>query len=139
MKYISSPKLILLVPAFWAALFDMTITTLYQPKEYWNGNLNIVNEANPIGAFAMKYHISGFFIICFLWLLLIWIIGLRLDNKKLLIFTLFVLMCHTWGGSSWILNQFGFVFVILYILLNSTLFNYCLEKYNSKINSKIES
>lgn len=128
---------IMLIPAFWAAIFDMTITVIYQPREYWNGNLNIANEANPIGAFAMKHHISGFFIICLLWLLLIFFIGSKLKGKNLFTFTLFVVMCHTWGGSSWIMNQFGFIFVMIYIFLNSILFNYCLEIYNSKNNKHI--
>lgn len=125
-------KFIMLIPAFWAALFDMTITVIYQPNEYWNGNLNIANEANPIGAFAMKYHVLGFFAISLAWLFLIGLIGSLLPKKGLVFFTLFVLLCHTWGGSSWIMNHFGFWFVMFYIFLNSFLFLYAQETYNSK-------
>lgn len=125
-------KFIMLIPAFWAALFDMTITVIYQPNEYWKGNLNIANEANPIGAFAMKHHVLGFFIVSFLWLLIIGLVGAFLPKKTTVFFTLFVLLCHTWGGSSWIMNNFGFWFVMLYMLTNSFLFLYCQNYYTSK-------
>ena len=125
-------KLVMLLPAFWAALFDMTITVVYQPNEYWNGNLNVANEANPIGAFAMKHHVLGFFIVCLFWLFIIGIVGSFLNKKNLPLFTLFVLICHTWGGSSWIMNHFGFELVMIYIFLNSLFFIKIQKYYNSK-------
>lgn len=123
-------NLIMLIPAFWAALFDITITIIYQPKEYWKGNLKIANEANPIGAFAMQNHVSGIFIISSLWLILIGLIGIFLTKKQVPYFSLFVMLCHTWGGSSWVMNHFVFPFVMLYIAINTTLF--------LKIQEKIE-
>ncbi|MDD3723522.1 MAG: hypothetical protein PHW92_13735 [Lutibacter sp.] len=47
-------KLLALIPVLWASFFDITITIIHQPKEYWNGNLTAANEANPIGNFMMK-------------------------------------------------------------------------------------
>ena len=46
-------KLLALIPALWASLFDTVITIVHQPKEYWNGNLNVGNEANDIGNFMI--------------------------------------------------------------------------------------
>jgi hypothetical protein len=51
-------KLLALIPALWASLFDAVVTIVHQPKEYWAGNLNIANEANGIGNFMMKQHVS---------------------------------------------------------------------------------
>jgi hypothetical protein len=56
-------KLFFLVPALWTSLFDVAITIIHQPKEYWNGDLTKANEGNPIGALFMGIHIAGLFII----------------------------------------------------------------------------
>ena len=57
-------KLLALVPALWASLFDIIITIKGQSEEYWGGNLNMANEGNPIGNFMMKHHVSGIFVVC---------------------------------------------------------------------------
>ncbi len=115
-------KLLSIIPAIWASFFDILITTIYQPTEYWNGNLDLANEANPIGAFAMKNHVSGFFVMSILWLNLIAILGYYLPKKISSIFLLFTLIAHSWGGASWILSHFGFWFVMLFFLFNSVLY-----------------
>ena len=115
-------KLLALIPALWAGLFDSTITIVHQPKEYWNGNLNTANEANTIGNFMMKQHVSGIFIVCGIWLILIGIIGYYLPKKYSRIFLLFVLIAHSFGASTWLSNHYGFWTAIIFILFNSILF-----------------
>ena len=82
--------------------FDIIITIIHQPVEYWNGNLNLANEANPMGDFMMKNHISGIFIISLLWILIIGLLGYYLPRKISRVFLLFVLIVHSWGASTWI-------------------------------------
>ena len=125
-------KLLALIPALWASLFDITITIVHQPKEYWNGNLNMANEGNPIGNFMMKNHVSGIFIISILWLILIGVLGFYLPRKISKIFLLFVLMVHSYGASTWISNHYGFWSIILFILFNSILFYIIDDKINKK-------
>ena len=125
-------KLLALIPALWASLFDITITIVHQPKEYWNGNLNMANEGNPIGNFMMKNHVSGIFIISILWLILIGVLGFYLPRKISKIFLLFVLMVHSYGASTWISNLYGFWYIILFILFNSILFYIIDDKINKK-------
>ncbi len=48
-------KLLSLIPALWACLCDTIITIAGQSKEYWDGNLNMANEGNPIGNFMMRH------------------------------------------------------------------------------------
>ena len=74
-------KLLLLVPALWASFIDIFVTIFYQPAEYWNGNLAKADEANPFGGFLMHQHVSGIFIICGLWLVLIGVLGFYLPKK----------------------------------------------------------
>ncbi|MFA5298041.1 MAG: hypothetical protein WC389_07515 [Lutibacter sp.] len=115
-------KLLALIPALWASLFDITLTIVHQSKEYWSGNLNMTNERNPIGNFMMKNHVSGIFIISIFWLILIGVVGYYLPRKISRIFLLFVLMIHSYGASTWILPNYGFWFVVVFILFNSILF-----------------
>ena len=115
-------KLILMIPAFWACLFDISITIAHQSAEYWSGDLASVNEANPIGSFFMTNHVSGIFVISFLWLVLIGLLGYYLPRKVSRIFLLFVFMVHSVGASTWLLQNYGFWYVIVFVLINAVLF-----------------
>jgi len=115
-------KLLAIIPAIWASIFDIVITTIYQPTEYWNGNLNLANEANPIGAFVMKNHVSGLFVVSILWLILIAILGYYLPKKISRVFLLFIFIVHSSAGSFWISMHLGFWFTMIYLLLNTVLY-----------------
>jgi len=114
--------LLILVPALWACLFDLIVTIINQPNAYWKGNLQMVREGNPLIGVLMKHHILGILIFVFLWLLTIGIIGYYLPSKLLRMFSLFVLVIHTYGASSWLAESFGFWPVVNFVLLNSILF-----------------
>ncbi|PKQ61971.1 hypothetical protein BZG02_13605 [Labilibaculum filiforme] len=116
-------KLVAVIPAVWVCLFDVIITLVYQPAEYWSGDLSLANEANPIGAFVMKYHTSGLFILSALWLGLIVLLGYYLPKKWASIFLLFVFIAHCFGGASWVNIHFGFWAVMLFFLFNSILYH----------------
>ena len=115
-------RLILISPAFFAALLDILITIYFQPKEYWNGNLKLHNEANPIGSYAMNESIYGLFIIAALWLIIILIIGIKKKKNWISPISLFILICHTLGGCSWIMINFGFQYQFILIGFNTFMF-----------------
>lgn len=127
-------KILALIPALWASLFDITITIVHQSKDYWNGNLDMANEGNPIGNFMMKNHVSGIFVISFFWLIVIGVLGYYLPKKISKIVLLFVLIAHSWGASTWISMHYGFWYVILFIGFNAILF----YKIEDLINKKLE-
>ena len=115
-------RLIQIFPAFFAAMFDILVTIYFQPQEYWNGNLKNHNEANPIGSFAMNESIYGIFIISVLWLIIILLMGIFLPKKWISYTSLFILICHTLGGCSWIMINFGFQYQFILIGFNTFLF-----------------
>ena len=115
-------RLILIIPALWASLFDIVITITHQRKEYWQGDLNQANEGNPIGAFFMSKHTSGIFTISIFWVILVVILGYFLPRKISRVFLLFTLIAHSFGGSTWLSNNYGFWSAILFIIFNSILF-----------------
>lgn len=115
-------KLLSLVPALWASIFDISITVIHQSKEYWNGDLTKANEANPIGAFFMKNHIAGLFVISGFWVIAIGLLGYFLPRQIRKVFLLFCLMAHSFGASTWLSNRHGFWYVITFILFNSILY-----------------
>jgi len=117
-------KLLLLVPALWTSIFDITITVIHQSKEYWNGDLTKANERNPIGAFFMRNHVSGLFIISGLWIIAIGLLGYFLPRKTRKIFLLFCVIAHSFGASTWLSSRYGFWYVVMFILFNSIL--YCI-------------
>jgi len=127
-------KLIVLIPALWASLFDVVITIVHQSKDYWNGNLEMANEGNPIGNFIMKNHVLGIFVISFFWLIVIGVLGYYLPKKYSRIFLLFVLMVHSLGASTWIIPNYGFWTAIILILFNAILF----YKIEDLINKELE-
>lgn len=127
-------KILALIPAFWASLFDVVITIVHQSKDYWNGNLEMANEGNPIGNFMMKNHVTGIFVISFFWLFVIGILGYYLPKKYSRTFLLFVLIAHSFGASSWLSDNYGFWSAIIFIGFNAILF-YIIEDL---INKKLE-
>jgi len=127
-------KLLLLIPALWTSLFDITITTVHQPKEYWNGNLKKANEGNPIGAIFMENHVYGLFFISIIWILIIGLFGYYLPRKVSRIFLLFCIIAHSFGASSWLSNIYGFWVAMIFILFNSMLYFIIEDKaYSAKI------
>jgi len=126
-----SHKLLLLIPALWASIFDILITTYFQNPDYWKGDLSKATEGNPIGAWFMSQHVSGLFIISVFWIILIGVLGYYLPAKLRKIFLLFCVIAHSYGGSSWLTVFSGFWSLIVFIFFNTVL--YCLiEDYVNK-------
>ncbi len=122
MKQVDKYRFLPVIPTLWASLFDIGMTIFGQPSEYWNGNLNIANEKNPIGSFFMTNHISGIFIISGIWIILILILGYYLPKRISRIFLLFVLIAHSWGASSWMPKEYFFIGALSLFLFNSILY-----------------
>ena len=132
-------NLIMLIPAFWSCVFDFLITIFNQPSEYWNGNLETYIEGNPIVAYLMRNNTSGIFIFVIVWLSLIGIIGYFLPPKLLRIFSLFVVIAHTWGASAWVEYCFGFWFVLILVLLNAIIFIFVQDFYFNRITKSLKT
>jgi len=82
----------------------------------------MANEANPIGGVLMKSHVSGIFLISFIWLIVIGLISYFIPPKYLKTFVLFILLAHTWSASSWLSPYYGFWSAIIFIAFNAILF-----------------
>ncbi|WP_296622134.1 hypothetical protein [Marivirga sp.] len=125
-------KLLLLIPALWASIFDIFITTFFQNPDYWKGDLSKRREGNPIGDWFMSQHVSGLFIISAIWVILIGVLGYYLPAKLRKIFLLFCLMAHSYGASTWLDVFFGFWSVIVFIFLNTVLYSLIEDYVNKK-------
>ena len=120
-QIIKNKKLInkstILFPGICACIFDLLITIIQQPAEYWKGDLEMANEGNPIISILMKNNVAGIFVFTFLWLFLIAIIVYFLPLKFLKPFSLFVLISHSWGASSWLVLKYSFWHAIIFVLI----------------------
>ncbi len=117
-------KLLSIIPAWWASLFDIIVTIVHQPDEYWSGDLTTANEGNPFGKWMMGNHVSGIFVISAFWLLMIGLLGYYLPRVLSKIFLVFVLTIHGWGAATWIGPRYGFWAVVTLFLLNAILFGW---------------
>jgi hypothetical protein len=124
--------LIILTPGFLALFVDLLFTIKGQPTAYWQGNLQMVREGNPLVEFFMKSSLLGIYVFVVLWLLVIVLIGYYLPSKSLRVFALFILIAHTYGASSWLIECFNFWTVITYVLLNSIIFIELNDTYSLK-------
>jgi magnesium-transporting ATPase (P-type) len=115
-------KLIILIPTIIVCIVDLIITTIYQYPEYWNNDLSVANEGNPVLYFAMSNHVAGLFIATFLWLLLISCICFFVPKIVTKFIALAVLIGNTWGISSWISGDYKFWLIMLLIIVNSLMF-----------------
>lgn len=115
-------KLLLLIPALWTSLFDILITIIHQPAEYWNGDLTKANEGNPIGALFMTTHMAGLFVISALWLILICVLGYFLPRRLGRVFLLFCVIAHSFAASTWLSSRYGFWYAMVFIMFNSVLY-----------------
>lgn len=95
----------------------------------------MANEANMIGNFMMKNHVSGIFVISILWIILIIVLGYYLPRKISRIFLLFVLIAHSWGASTWLSMKYGDLVVYIFILFNTVLFYIINDKIFKKSKS----
>lgn len=127
-------KLLALIPPLWASIFDIAITIVHQPAEYWSGELTQANEGNPIGSFFMSNHISGIFIISIVWIGIVIALGCFLPRKIGRIFLLFVVIAHSFGASTWLSNRYSFWYAMIFILFNCILFYVIDDKIQSKNN-----
>ena len=127
-------KLFLLIPALWASVFDIFITSFWQDPAYWKGDLSKAKETNPIGAWFMSQHVSGLFVISAIWIILIGVLGYYLKGKLQKIFLLFVLIAHSFGASTWLANRYPFWIPITFIFFNTVLY-VLIEDFVSKKDS----
>ncbi len=131
-------KLLLLIPALWASIFDIFITSFWQDPEYWKGDLSKAKESNPIGEWFMSQHVSGLFVISIIWIILIGVLGYYLPAKLRKVFLLFVLIAHSFGASTWLARYHEFWSAIIFILLNSVLYVLIEDYVNSKEAGRVE-
>jgi len=125
-------KLLMLIPALWASIFDIFITTFFQNPDYWKGDLSKATEGNPIGAWFMSQHVSGLYIISAFWIALIGVLGYYLPRKLSKTFLLFCLIAHSYGASTWLSKFTGFWSLIVFILFNTILYVVLDESINRK-------
>ena len=125
-------KLLLLIPALWASIFDIFITSFWQDPEYWKGDLSKAKESNPIGAWFMSQHVSGLFVISAIWIVLIAILGYYLKGMLRKIFLLFVVIAHSFGASTWLSRFHSFRSAIIFIFFNTVLYVLVEDYVNKK-------
>jgi hypothetical protein len=110
------------IPPILACCLDFIVTVIGQSPDYWTGDLSAANEANPVGAAFMSYHVSGLFVLTALWLALIFGLSYIVPAKFYKFFTLAVVMGHTVGAASWMKGADGPVKALAIVIFNALIY-----------------
>jgi len=81
------------------ALADAVLTILGQPQTYWR--YGIVNEASP-AYYVLQFSPYAFIAAVVVWLIIWYIIFLKLSRGIALYLSLFFIAAHAWGSTSWV-------------------------------------
>ena len=110
-------NLLMIIPTFAVALFDMAITITHQPNQYWEGNLLATREGNPVAVAFMNEHVLGFFVLSAIWLSIIFLLGYFLPRKVSHFFLFVVFVLHCSAASTWVLSLGGFWLFVVFTIV----------------------
>jgi hypothetical protein len=114
-------------------IFDIALTLIGQPEQYWQGNYQAVNEANPISHWFLAKHPVVYILYSiarFLgYGLFIAILPLKLSK----IVSIYLILAHTIGAHGWAKNVFyvGYWERMGMLLIPAILIVYSLDRVNS--------
>lgn len=108
-------------------MIDLAVTSYGQATIYWQGQLDAVNEANPVVNWAMVKSQSGLFIITFLWLMLVIALVYWCPRPVATFIAVAIVIGNSFGACSW-LSYYSFWYAIGLIVFNGLILTVCLEK-----------
>ena len=106
-----------IIPPVAVCLFDQAIVLWGQPKIYWSGHYDYAREASPAGLWLLQRNPIFFGAGMIGWILLFSTVILFVPRKLGLIFSMAVLLGHTWGSCSWLADRFSYGYWSCFVLL----------------------
>lgn len=110
-------RLWLAVPAICLILLDAVLTLLGQGVDYWAGDYYFAREYAPHAKYLLQQSPIWFMFGIFFYILLIIFVLTTISIRWSKIFSLALIMGHTWGASSWLLSQRTDYWFILLVFL----------------------
>ena len=71
----------------------------------------------------MKNYVYGIFFVSITWFAIVIITGIYIPQKYFKFFSIFILLSHCWGASSWLSQLYGFWSVMAFIIITSIIYS----------------
>ena len=95
----------LAIPAICLILLDATLTLWGQDIDYWAGNYSFAIEYAPHAKYLLQQNPLWFILGILFYILFIIFVLTIISIRWSKIFSLALIMGHTWGASSWLLSR----------------------------------
>jgi hypothetical protein len=107
----------ILLPAILMILFDVGVTLLFQPPEYWRSNYDLTTEKSPFGIILLRFHPAAFLAYIFIYIVVIAFLVFWLSTPWHKITALAVVVGHTAGVFSWLGHRIYWEMIVIFIVI----------------------
>jgi hypothetical protein len=106
-----------LLPAIAMILFDLGLTIIFQPREYWQGSYGLTTEKSPIGVFLLSIHPAVFLIVMLIYIGIVTLLIFQLPIPWNRIIALALVVGHTAGVYSWIRSRNYWAVIVIFLAI----------------------
>jgi hypothetical protein len=103
----------LCVPPMLFCVVDFTLTLVFQPAAYWQGDRTSIIEGSPTFHYLLTVHPAAFVGGVLVWMALFVALLLLLPDTPALITSIAIVFGHTAGTAAWLKGRFTFDYQLL--------------------------
>jgi hypothetical protein len=103
----------LCLPPILFCVMDFSLTLIFQPAEYWQGDQTRIIEGSPTFHFLLAVHPAAFVIGVLAWMAIFVALLLLLPDTFALTASIAIVFGHTAGTAAWLRGRFLFDYQIL--------------------------
>jgi hypothetical protein len=103
----------LCLPPILFCVLDFTLTLVFQPAAYWEGDRTRIIEGSPTFYYLLTVHPAAFVVGVLVWIVLFVALLLLLPDTPALITSIAIVFGHTAGTAAWLRGRFPFDYQLL--------------------------
>jgi hypothetical protein len=103
----------LCLPPILFCVLDFTLTLVFQPAEYWQGDRAQIIEGSPTFHYLLTVHPAAFVFGVLVWIAIFIALLLLLPDTPALITSIAIVFGHTAGTAAWLRGRFPFDYQLL--------------------------
>jgi hypothetical protein len=103
----------LCLPPILFCVLDFTLTLVFQPAEYWQGDRTRVIEGSPTFHYLLSIYPAAFVAGVLVWIAIFVTLLLLLPDTPALIMSIAIVFGHTAGTAAWLRGRFTFDYQLL--------------------------
>jgi hypothetical protein len=103
----------LCLPPILFCVLDFTLTLVFQPAEYWEGDRTRIIEGSPTFHYLLSIYPAAFVVGVLVWIAIFVALLLLLPDTPALITSIAIVFGHTAGTAAWLRGRFTFDYQLL--------------------------